>query len=81
MSGKNKITIKTLSEEVNNLKEQVKEMNMLQQRVTDLEQILKNLKIKESFTTDIHKCRKCDKTFESKKALKKHFAEEQKTVS
>ena len=83
MSGLKKITIKSLSEELNLLKEQIKEIVVLRQKVSDLEKAVKELENEkrtnqdesENETTERYKCRKCEKTFNSKKFLKKHIAE------
>ena len=83
MSGLKKMTIKSLSEEFNLLKEQFKEIAFLRQKVSDLEKAVKDLENEkrakqdesENDTTERYKCRKCEKTFNSKKFLKKHITE------
>ena len=83
MTALKKKTIKSLSEELEVLKEQVKEILVLRQKVTDLERAVNDLandkRINqdqyENETTEQFKCRKCEKTFDSRKILKKHIAE------
>ena len=82
MTGVRKTTIKSLSEEMEVLKEQVKEIVVLKQKVTELEKIVKDYQgIKNSDHRNIDvckdnlKCKKCDKSFNTKKSLKTHMRE------
>ena len=83
MSGLKKMTVKSLSEALEILKEEVKEIVFLRKKVTDLEKAVNDLEnekrvnqnASENSTTERFKCRKCEKAFNSKKILKKHIVE------
>ena len=83
---KERKTIKSLSQEICILKEQVKEIEPLKKTVVDLVKIVENLKIDNNFIQvqgksvrenlqEVTKCNECDKTFESKTKFKKHKLE------
>ena len=84
MTGEKKQTMKSLSQEILILKEQVKEIDPLKQKVLELLEMIKNLNIKEN-DTDINsvkeilqianKCDICERAFTTKKKLKKHIQE------
>ena len=84
MTGEKKQTMKSLSQEILFLKEQVKEIDPLKQKVSELLEMIKNLNIKEN-DTDINsvkeivhianKCDICERSFTTKKKLKKHIQE------
>ena len=50
MTGEKKQTMKSLSQEILFLKEQVKEIDPLKQKVSELLEMIKNLNIKENDT-------------------------------
>ena len=84
MTGEKKQTVKSLSQEILILKEQVKEIDLLKQKVLELLEIIKNLNIKEN-DTEINslkeipqvviKCNIYARAFATKKKLKKHIQE------
>ena len=84
MTGEKKQTMKSLSQEILILKEQVKEIDPLKQKVLELLEMIKNLNIKENyevrtFVKEIAqvaiKCKICERDFATKKILKKHNLE------
>ena len=76
MSGAKKMTVKSLSEELEVLKDQMKEFIILKETVKELKEEIKVLKSKKSETKENgSKCRKCDDTFNSKINLMKHISE------
>ena len=81
MSGQKKKTVKELSEELEVIKEQVREIPQLKKTIVELLAVVETLKSKESGTVNntndvqAFNCRKCDDTFNSKKTLKKHIQE------
>ena len=86
MSRVKKMTIKSLSEEMEIIKkDQAKEINDLKSRVIELEKTVEHLKSNknrnsESQTTqhnmkDLEKCKQCDQSFTSTRNLKKHLIE------
>ena len=76
-----KMTVKSLGQELEIIKEQVKEIQLLKQRVSDLEKTVENLKSQGNEPTKTEddkpaiKCKKCEQTFTSMKNLKKHMIE------
>ena len=60
MTGGKKVTVKSLGEELELLKEQVKEMSTLKQKVNDLGKIIENMKLDRNTNKNVLKCRKCD---------------------
>ena len=60
MTGGKKVTVKSLGEELELLKEQVREMSTLKQKVNDLEKIIENMKLDRNTNKNVLKCRKCD---------------------
>ena len=79
MAGK-KMTVKSLTEEVERIKEQLKEIEFLRQKVKDLEKTVATLTDEGNRTNKIdesqfRKCNKCDQTFITGKNLKKHIQE------
>ena len=84
MTGEKKQTIKSLSQELCILKEQVKEIDLLKLQLVELEKIIKNLKINKDLTEEPPirenlkepiKCNRCEKSFNLKKKLKSHVLE------
>ena len=82
MAGEKRATVKSLSEELEKMKEQVKGMADLRQKINELEEIIIKLvndrKVnsnEENILRESHECRKCDETFSTKKSLKQHIAE------
>ena len=79
MAGEKKRTIKSLSQEVDTLKEQIKEIPLLRQKLLEFEKILSKLKLSEEITEEenlkIINCNHCDETFDQKKKLNKHLRE------
>ena len=84
MTGEKKQTMKSLSQEILILKEQVKEIDPLKQKVLELLEMIKNLNFKESdeernSVEEIQqvaiKCNICERAFATKKKLKKHNQE------
>ena len=84
MTGEKKQTMKSLSQEILILKEQVKEIDTLKQKVLELLEMIKNLNFKENdeernSVEEIQqvaiKCNICERTFATKKKLKKHTQE------
>ena len=91
MAGQKKTTIKSLSEDLEMMKEQVKEIKVLKEQVKDipvlqvrgrdLEKIIEDFRKeansenlnKETANSNAFKCRKCEVTLNSKKALKNHI--------
>jgi len=74
MAGNKKVTVKSLSEELANVKEELKEMQFLKQKVEELETEIRALKSSES--VEEHQkiqCRKCRETFPSTRNLKEHI--------
>ena len=82
MAGQKKKTVKELTEELEVIKEQVREIPQLKKTIAELLAVVETLKSKESSsvtrTNDIQpfKCRKCDNTFNLKNDLKKHIQEQ-----
>ena len=60
MTGGKKVTVKSLGEELELLKEQVREMSTLKQKVNDLGKIIENMKLDRNTNKNVLKCRKCD---------------------
>ena len=83
MSGVKKITMKSLSKELEKVKEEVKEIHSLRKEVSTLKETIANLKgsntvsvgNKTSNSSIRIKCKQCDETFQSKKDLKMHLVE------
>ena len=80
MAGTKKLTLKTLSEELKIVKEQAEQISVLNERINKLENIIEDMKQnqnddRKTNSRDVLKCRKCDKTFQSNKSLKKHVSE------
>ena len=84
MTGEKKQTMKSLSQEILILKEQVKEIDPLKQKVLELIEMIKNLNIKENneernsfqeIPQVVIKCKLCEIAFETKTKLKKHIKE------
>ena len=79
--GAKKATIKSLSEEIKNLKEKLKEVDIVKKIVAELEETIKRMNNekeidqanKENVSGNKFKCKKCDKLFESNRNLKKHI--------
>ena len=80
MTSIKKMTINTLSVELQNLKEQLKDVIILKQKVEELEKTVENLKsdkrldlgnIKKAYR-NITKCENCDKSTDFAKNLLKH---------
>ena len=72
------MTVKSLAEELNKLKEQLKDYETLKVKLDNLEIELKHLKRNEKPITnekEVIKCKKCDQIFDSMKTLKKHDIE------
>ena len=81
MTGKHKkMTVKDLSEELQAVKEQVKEIPYLKQTIVKLLAIVETLKTQEvpvvNNSNEVFKCRKCDYTSSSKKSLRKHVIDQ-----
>jgi len=77
MTGRQKkLTVKDLSEELQTVKEQVKEIPYLKQTIVKLLAIVETLKTQEvpvvTSSHEVFECRKCDYKSSSKKSLKKH---------
>ena len=80
-----KMTVKSLSEELEKIKEQVKEINVLKQKVIKLEETIENLqqnknpnevnKRRVADLKQVIKCNQCEESFDSKKNLKIHLVE------
>ena len=85
MTGARKLTIKILSEELEKLMEKLKEMDLLKQKINDLEKVVENMKKGKETDLGNHTfrknfdCRKCDTSAGSERDLKKHIAEFHKT--
>ena len=80
MTGEKKKTIKSLSQEIDILKEQVKEIPLLKQKLSEFEKVINDLKLRKDITEEenlreLIKCIQCDKSFDLKKKLKKHLRE------
>ena len=80
MAGEKKKTIRTLSQEVDLLKEQVKEIPLLKMKLLEFEKMFNNLKSRKDFPEnreklEVIKCNHCDKSFGLKKKLKKHLCD------
>ena len=86
MTAPRKMTIKSLTEELEIVKEQLKEFHHLKLRVVELEKEVKFFKARDVEVITVNevemvensqefKCLKCDNTFCSQKALKKHVVE------
>ena len=84
MVGEKKPSIKSLSLDILTLKEEVKQIEPLKQKVSDLMKIIKDLKIRRSKVEEnvkkekqqgVLKCKICEQAFESIKKLKKHLKE------
>ena len=80
MNGGKKVSLKSLGQELEIIKEQVKEISVLKEKVSNLEEIIENMKVngssrKETKNKEKLNCRKCDKIFECKKLLKNHIRE------
>ena len=75
MAGEKKKTIKSLSQEVDILKDQVKEIPFLKQKLLEFEKVFNNLKLSENSISEenfkeMTKCVQCDKSFDAKKKLR-----------
>ena len=73
-----KPSVKSLSEELERVKKEVKEIPALKKKISELQEIIeKLLKTRENNTDQVksHNCSKCDQTFTSRKSLKKHIAD------
>ena len=81
MTAAKKMTIKILAEEFEKLKEEVRELRPLKQKVLDLEEKLekatsdKRVDVEEETSGMLLKCKTCERSFESVKELKKHHKE------
>ena len=84
MTDEKKQTKKSLGQEILILKEQVKKIEPLEQRVFELLELVKNLKTKENksegssakeIQQETTNCNKCGKAFATKKKFKKHMQE------
>ena len=78
MNGGKKVSLKSLGQELEIIKEQVKEISVLKEKVASLEEIIENLKVngssrKETKNKEKLNCRKCDEIFECKNLLKNHI--------
>ena len=79
MAGNKKATLKSLSDELAVVREELKEMHSLKEKVKELEKELMTLRKGEAnhkgADEDIQtlQCRKCKRTFPSKKHLKEHI--------
>ena len=72
-----KPTVKTLSEELESVKKEVKEIPALKKKISELQEIVEKLLKTRDINTDevkSHNCSKCDQTFSSKKFLRTHIA-------
>ena len=83
MTGK-KMTVKSLTEEVEMIKEQLKEIEFLRKKVKDLEKTVATLtdqgnRTNKNDESQFRKCNKCDQSFVSVKNLKKHIQESHPT--
>ena len=77
-SAGKKETVKTLSDKVEKLTEQLKDYNLLKKKLHELEKKLESFETiknqdKEERVLDGFKCKKCGKVFDSKNSLKGHF--------
>ena len=75
MAGSKKVTVKSLSDELAIVKEELKEMQFLKQKFQELETEIRALK-DNGETVEEHReiqCRKCRETFPSMRNLKKHI--------
>ena len=79
MTGTKKVAIKSLSHEINILKEKLNEIDILKEKVFCLEKIVKGLEGNKSIQnvniSIMSKCKICDKSFDSRKSLKIHLIE------
>ena len=82
MSAVKKMTIKTLAEEFEKLKEEVLELRPLKKKVADLEEKLnkaltdKKVNVEEEEPSENHlKCKICERSLPSVNELKKHIKE------
>ena len=82
MTGTKKVAIKSLSHEINIVKEKSNEIDILKEKVFCLEKIVKGLEGNKSiqnvnidFAGILSKCKICDKSFDSRKTLKIHLIE------
>ena len=74
MTAAKKITVKSLAEEFEKLKEEVEELRPLKQKVAYLEEKLKMVHLNdENVTKSYVKCKKCEMPAESVKELKTHM--------
>ena len=81
MAGTKKVTVKSLSEEVCNLKEQVKELPILKKEISELKDLVRDLLNSKNGDTPNEEteaeridCRKCDEKGLSKRSLKRHLS-------
>lgn len=87
MSGSKKMTLKSLNEELERLKEQVKEVYVLKEKVDELEKTVEEFKRKhvadfgnkERESSEKFKCRKCNIAEDTAKKLKNHVQEKHPT--
>ena len=72
-----KITVKTLGEDLDVVKEQVKEINTLKLIIEDLRAEVNELKRERQVRTEVEcfACKKCESSFKSSKMLKQHILE------
>ena len=80
MGGENKLSMKSLYQEILILKEQVKEIKPLKQKVIELQKTVQNMNNSRNVTEEIsdkkeNKCTMCGLDFNSKNRLKKHKIE------
>ena len=87
MTTVKRATIKSLSLELENLKEQLKEFHIFKMKVEKLEETIGNMNkndkpdlgnkdaVSRNKLEQIFKCKKCDKSSESARSLKKHVVE------
>ena len=73
-----KPTVKSLSEELEEVKKEVKEIPALKRKISELQEIVEKLLESREINTDevkSHKCSKCDQTYTSRKFLRTHIAD------
>ena len=71
-----KPSVKSLSEELEKVKAEVKELPALRKKISELQELVqKLLKKGDSDEVKSHNCPKCEETFACRKSLKKHLAD------
>ena len=83
MAGEKRLTVKSLNEEINKLKDEVKVVPELRRIIKELQETVqelikdkKDLTNEENIVMKPHECRKCDKTFPTRKNLRQHIVED-----